>query len=143
MTKARIRAIREASKANSAHKAIIEELLDEVESFQARTRRGESLSEPKVEELPLAANVNPKKKARGTQSEMESFAIEIELPSSDGEYFFHKMQSTDWKVGGKPIKDWKATIRAWKAAGYLPSQKQQQTRNGAHQPQQRPAQCRL
>lgn len=143
MTKARIRAILHAVKLNSAHTAIIHELVAEVESFQARTRRGESLSDPKSEELPLAANVNPKKKARGSQSEMEAFAIEIELPASDGEYFFHKMQSTDWKVGGKPIKDWKATIRAWKAGGYLPSQKQQPRNGSSHHPQQGPAQCRL
>lgn len=124
---------------------MVNELIAELESFQARARRGESLSTPS-EELPLAAKVNPTKKARGTQAEMEGFAKEIGLEYTDGEYFFHKMESTEWKVGGKPVKDWRATIRAWKAAGYLPSQKQQQqqqARSAAPAPRQGPAQCVL
>lgn len=45
MTKARIRAIREASKANSAHKAIIAELLKELEYWQKRARAGQELTD--------------------------------------------------------------------------------------------------
>lgn len=130
MTKARIREIRYASQQNSAHASIIAELLAVVIELQSRTRRGEDLSAP-VEELPLAANVNAKKKARGTQLEMESFAAELKLQLSDGEFFFHKMEATDWKVGGKPIKCWKSQMRSWNVAKWFPSQKSNGSHSGA------------
>lgn len=140
MTKARIREIRAASRANSAHQQAINELIATVEELQARTRRGEDLSQP-PEELPLAAKVNPASKARANQSEMEAFAKELKLPTEDGEYFYHKMIATDWKVGGKPIKDWRAQMRSWNAGRFFPSQKQ----NGSAQPQKPtgPARCTL
>lgn len=55
--------------------------------------------------------------------EMTAFASELKLPGSDAEYLFWKWTDSDWKNGNRPIKDWKATVRSWKAAGYLPSQK--------------------
>ena len=48
---------------------------------------------------------------------------QIGLFPRDAEYFFSKCEGNGWTNGGKPIKDWKATLRAWKAQGYLPSQK--------------------
>lgn len=145
MTKTRIREVRAASKANSAHTAIIAELLDCITELQSRTRRGEDISQA-AEELPLAAKVNPAKKARGTQAEMEAFVEELGLPKDDGEYFFHKMEATEWKVGGKPIKDWRAQVRSWKAGKFFPSQKANGTGNGQHGAPARsvgPARCNL
>jgi uncharacterized protein YdaU (DUF1376 family) len=55
----------------------------------------------------------------------KTFAVELGLPASDGEACYEKWQGNGWKNGPNKIKDWKATIRSWKAAGYLPSQKQQ------------------
>jgi hypothetical protein len=68
-------------------------------------------------------------KVKPTQAEMEEFCVTLGLPTSDGETMFHKWQGNGWSNGGKPIKDWKATIRSWKGEGYLPSQK---GNNGAH-----------
>ncbi len=65
-----------------------------------------------------------KSKARGTLEELKAFAVEIELPPSDGEAMFFKWEGNGWKNGSNSVKDWKATMRSWKASGYLPSQGQ-------------------
>jgi len=62
-------------------------------------------------------------KSRCTLEEAQAFAKELGLPERDGESCFYKWEGNGWKNGTAPIKDWKATIRAWKAGGYLPSQK--------------------
>ena len=65
-----------------------------------------------------------------SQEEVEDFCTKIELPVRDGEWFWNKCQGNGWTNNGKPIRDWKATIRAWKAAGYMASQKQQKGQYG-------------
>jgi hypothetical protein len=62
-------------------------------------------------------------KARGTIEECVAFAVELKVPESDGEACFHKWEGNGWKNGQSVIKDWRATMRSWKSAGYLPSQK--------------------
>ena len=63
-----------------------------------------------------------KSKAKGTLDELKQFALEVGLPESDGEWAFHKWEGNGWTNNGKFIKDWKATIRSWKAVGdILPS----------------------
>lgn len=61
--------------------------------------------------------------SKGSLEEVKEYCLEQGLPDSDGEWFFYKCQGCGWTNGGKPIRDWQATIRAWKTAGYLPSQK--------------------
>jgi hypothetical protein len=65
----------------------------------------------------------PKPKYRGSLEECKAYCKSIDLPETDGEWFYDKCQGNGWKNGGEPIKDWKATIRAWKTAGYMASQK--------------------
>ena len=75
-------------------------------------------------------------KARGTLEELKAFCVEIGIPESDGEYFFHHWEGTGWKISKRPIKCWRSTIRSWKIAGHLPSQNernQRSTSNGAQQ----------
>jgi hypothetical protein len=55
--------------------------------------------------------------------EVEEFCSSLELPNNDANWFWHKCQENGWKNAGRPIRDWKLTIRAWKAGGYMPSQK--------------------
>jgi hypothetical protein len=142
MTKTRIREIRAQLKAGGYSfdhaQRIVEECLATVIELQSRTRRGEDPS-TSPEELPLAAAVNPAKKARGTQEEFEAYAQELKLPATDGEYFHAKMIATDWKISGRPVKDWRAALRQWKTGGYLPSQK---NGNGSAAPSG-PARCVL
>ena len=45
---------------------------------------------------------------------------------ADADWFYWKGKGNGWTNGGKPILDWKATLRSWAKAGYLPSQKAQQ-----------------
>jgi hypothetical protein len=45
------------------------------------------------------------------------------IVESDADWFFWKCEANGWSNGGKPIQDWKATLRSWQRARYLPSQK--------------------
>lgn len=69
-----------------------------------------------------------KSKARGTKPEVVDYAKEIELTHTDGDWFFDKCEGCGWKNGKSAIRDFRATMRSWKAQGYFPSQKPQ-TRN--------------
>ncbi len=51
------------------------------------------------------------------------FAKTEGISMMDAEWFYHKGRGNGWTNGGKPILDWKATLRSWKRAGYLPSQR--------------------
>jgi hypothetical protein len=64
-----------------------------------------------------------KSKEKPSIDEVRTFCKEIELPETDGDATFWKWEGNGWTNGNKPIKDWKATIRSWKSAGHLPSQK--------------------
>lgn len=66
----------------------------------------------------------PASKSKGTYDEVAEFCKSIGLPESDAEYFFNKCEGCGWMNGKQKIKDWRATIRSWKAAGYMPSTKQ-------------------
>lgn len=61
-------------------------------------------------------------KDRGTLEELKVFAVEIGQPATDGEGCFQKWVGNGWTNGGSKIKDWRATMRSWKANRYLPSQ---------------------
>jgi len=69
-------------------------------------------------------------RSRGSIEECKEFCKEIGLPESDGEAFFYKCEGNGWTNNKQPIKDWKATIRHWKAEGYMASQKQQKGQYG-------------
>ncbi len=62
----------------------------------------------------------------GTDSGLErvrEFARGEGIQDSDAQWFYFKGKGNGWTNGGEPIRDWKATLRSWKRAGYLPSQK--------------------
>ena len=64
------------------------------------------------------------KKARASSSEeMAEYCESIGLERTDGGAAWDKWNGNGWKNGSNPIKDWKSTIRSWKAQGYMPSQK--------------------
>jgi hypothetical protein len=58
-----------------------------------------------------------------TLEEVKACVLEASLPESDAVWFWNKCESNGWTNGGQKIKSWRHTIAAWKAAGYLPSQK--------------------
>jgi len=63
---------------------------------------------------------------RGSQADCVAHALSLDLPASDGEWFFDSMEAGGWTRGGKPLKDWQAHMRSYKRQGWLPSLKNQQ-----------------
>lgn len=51
------------------------------------------------------------------------FAKAEGIRQTDADWFYWKGRGNGWTNGGRPILDWKATLRSWNRAGYLPSQK--------------------
>jgi hypothetical protein len=78
--------------------------------------------EPEVNSSP---NPTTKDKSRGTEEEFRQYAKELNLPENDGFFLLSKFQESNWtkNKGTEAIKDWKATMRVWKASRWLPSQK--------------------
>ncbi len=66
----------------------------------------------------------------GTDNGLErvrGFARGEGISQTDADWFYWKGKGNGWTNGGEPIRDWKATLRSWKRAGYLPSQKKKVT----------------
>lgn len=63
-------------------------------------------------------------KSKASQDDLKVFCLSVGLALEDGDWLFDKWEGNGWKNDGKAIKDWMATIRAWKASGIFPSQKQ-------------------
>ncbi len=62
-------------------------------------------------------------------AECVTYAKTRGISASDAEAFFDSQESGGWTRGGKALRDWQASLRTWKANGWLPSQKQR--KNGA------------
>lgn len=77
---------------------------------------------PEAVAIPIPPLTN---RARGTIDDVKLLCASLGLPVTDAEWFFHKCEANGWTNAGKPIKDWQATVRSWKAGGYMPSQKSQ------------------
>jgi hypothetical protein len=71
-------------------------------------------------------------KRKGTEEELRAYAFEIGLLKSDGSYLCDKWEGNGWTNDGKPIKDWRATMRSWKRLGILPSQRATEQQNERH-----------
>lgn len=94
--------------------------------------KGAASTQAKREQTPNY-NYNSSSDSEGSGLQrVREFCKSEGISNSDADWFYYKGEGNGWTNGGKPILDWKATLRSWKRAGYLPSQKQQ-TRNG--QPQ--------
>jgi len=59
------------------------------------------------------------------EQQVIAYCRTLRLPESDGVWFWNKGLGNGWLNNKAPIKDWKATMRSWRAAGHLPSQKAQ------------------
>jgi hypothetical protein len=57
------------------------------------------------------------------QDEVILYATQIGVSKSDAVAFFDSQESGGWTRAGKPLRDWKAALRTWKANGWLASQK--------------------
>lgn len=93
-------------------------------SLRSALREVESAQDIVMGELPgLEATKKPKSKA--TAQEVVAFiqGLNCGLNIDDAHWFFYKCEGSGWKNAGKPIKDWRATVRAWHLARVFPSQK--------------------
>lgn len=74
-----------------------------------------------------SAGASGAQKAKGTLAELRAFAQELGLPESDGEFMFNHWTANGWKNGNAPSKDWRAGMRKWKSAHWMPSQREQRS----------------
>jgi len=61
------------------------------------------------------------------EDEVVAYARTLSLPDSDGRYFWSKWVGNGFRNAGDKMQDWQGTIRAWKMAGYCPSQNRKTT----------------
>lgn len=83
-----------------------------------------SINTPHVQDKDNTGQEEDKNKKKGTLSELQDFCRNNGLFPRDADYLWNRWESNGWQNANKPIRDWRATVRAWKAQGYLPSQKQ-------------------
>src|SRR5207253_667823 len=62
-------------------------------------------------------------------TEVIAYGKEQGITASDAEAFYDSQEAGGWTRGGKPLRDWKASLRSWKANNWLASQ-----RNRSHAP---------
>lgn len=100
-----------------------DEDLGENEEFRFLTRQLLKLDEQLTQAaLPGFAEL-PSAKARGTLKQVQEYCLERKLTAQDAEWFFNKCEGVGWKISNNAIKDWKAVVRQWQAAGIFPSLK--------------------
>lgn len=58
-----------------------------------------------------------------SRDEFDGFIREVGLYANDAEWLWNKWEANGWVNGKNKIKDWRATVRAWKVQQYFPSQK--------------------
>jgi hypothetical protein len=111
------------------HKRIFEAIakhgLIECEDGAYRHPDAETSSTPERKPSPPAKKAaTPKRKAKPeSREEFDAYFQELKLTPRDAEYAWAKWEGSGWLNGGKPIKDWRNTVRSWQAAQYWPSQK--------------------
>lgn len=70
------------------------------------------------------AEAEAEKKVRTPSLEEVKLTVsKIGLPESDAVWFWNKCEGNGWTNNGKRMKSWPHVIAAWKAAGYMASQR--------------------
>lgn len=64
------------------------------------------------------------KRKPNSLEEVKQYASTRGISETDAEAFFDSQESGGWTRGGKPLHDWRASLRTWKSNGFLASQKQ-------------------
>lgn len=84
------------------------------------TREEKRIEEKKVEDKQTHADAPAAKAKASGPEEVEEFASSLGCPAGQGTAAYWKWEGNGWTNGKAPIKDWKATVRSWKAQGYAP-----------------------
>lgn len=85
---------------------------------------------PMAKHSSSSSSYNISKRGRATLEEVELCCAKTGIAQSDAVWFWNKCEANGWTNGGKPIRSWAHTLASWKAAGYLPSQKQPKANGG-------------
>jgi len=72
--------------------------------------------------------------SEGARKRVREFARGEGIGEGDADWFFYKCEGCGWMNAGKPIADWKQTVRAWWRGGFFPSQKQPRCNGTVRQP---------
>jgi hypothetical protein len=64
-----------------------------------------------------------------------AYCVERGLPQKDGTYMWNHWKANGFTNNGRPIRDWKAEIRAWQTGGFFPSMRQVHRNGGLTQEQ--------
>jgi hypothetical protein len=88
---------------------------------QKRVSNRDNEDEYENENEVVVKTVEAKKKA--SYEGVRAYCLEVQLSEDDAHWLFDKWQGNGWKNDGKPIADWKATIRSWKRICLFPSQR--------------------
>lgn len=122
---------------NAAHRGILRLLREQLQRFKGIKEFDDMVGATKGLASPTVMSCNVKKeegvqgrKPKGTVEELRAYAPVIGLPESDGQFCFDKWEGNGWKVDGRSIRDWQATLRTWKQLKILPSQRS--GTNGTH-----------
>lgn len=71
----------------------------------------------------VSSSESVRKRKPSSLEEVIQYGKEHGISRLDAAGFFDSQESGGWTRGGKPLHDWKAALRSWKANGYLASQK--------------------
>lgn len=116
---------------NNAHKGVLKRLF-EIEQIPCNSKENKDLISPcqgAVEGLhsPPRIGIRKGKGSRtGTRpnlEEIKEFVLTLKIPESEAIAIHGKWEANNFTNGGKPIADWKATIRNWNNRGFLDYQK--------------------
>lgn len=114
-TKERVRKFRSMNKLDSCNASVTSCNANVMDDNACNAKQKEKEKEKKKNKVPV------------TLDEVKLVVAKTGLPESDAVWFWNKCEGNGWTNGGKPIKSWPNVIAAWKAAGYMPSQKPKQT----------------
>ena len=102
------------------HARACTEITNEPEEVENPARGEGKGREGKGMEGVLAPSAEKTKAKASSPEEVELFCLSIGCTPGQGLALFWKMEGNGWSNGGRPVKNWQATARAWKVAGYLP-----------------------
>lgn len=96
---------------------------EEEDLFHSHQNVNENAPEKVLENQP-SPKTGRKAFKQPTLDEVKAYAASIELGEDGAEHFHDYQTSCGWKVGTKPMIDWKAALRTWKAnAARFPARK--------------------
>lgn len=102
-----------------AFKALTKGLSTSTKGKEKEQEQEKEQEKEKEKEQRGSAEGDVSKRKPSTLDEVKSYGISQEIPAAECVVFWDKGLSSGWKNDGKPIVDWKATLRNWHRMGYL------------------------